>query len=122
MSKDITQHEAQELPAFVPATDIVEQEDGFHIYMDMPGVPKENLSIDLKEGEVSIEGLSNYAPPAGAQAHHAEFGAGRFARTFALSDAVDRGRIKAVLKDGVLNLFLPKAEAVKPRKITIETA
>lgn len=121
MNKDITKHDAQELPAFVPATDIVEQEDGFHIFLDMPGVPKENLSIDLKEGEVVIEGLSNYAPPAGTSAHHAEFGAGRYARTFALSDAVDRNKIKAVLKDGVLNLFLPKAEAVKPRRISIES-
>lgn len=121
MNQDITKRDAQELPAFVPATDIVEQEDGFHIYVDMPGVPKENLSIDLKEGEVTIEGLSNYAPPAGASALHAEFGAGRFTRTFALSDAVDRNKIKAVLKDGVLNLFLPKAEAVKPRRISIES-
>ena len=122
MSDDIRKNAAQELPAFVPASDIVEQEDGFHILMDMPGVPRENLSIDLQEGEVNIEGVSDYAPPSGARAHHAEFGAGRFTRSFALSDAVDRGRIRAVLKDGVLNLFLPKAEAVKPRKITIETA
>jgi len=120
MSDDI-QKTTQELPAFVPATDIVEQEDGFHIYMDMPGVPKESLAIDLQENEVAIEGFSSYAAPAGAKAHHAEFGAGRFVRTFSLSDAVDRGRIKAVLKDGVLNLFLPKAEAVKPRKITIQS-
>lgn len=122
MSDDSKKTAAQELPTFVPATDIVEQEDGFHIYMDMPGVPKESLSIDLQEGEVAIEGVSGYAAPAEAMAHHAEFGAGRFARTFALSDAVDREKIKAVLKDGVLNLFLPKAEAVKPRKITIQTA
>jgi len=42
-----------------------------------------------------------------------------FVRTFTLSDMVDRERIRAVLKDGVLNLFLPKAEAAKPRRIEI---
>lgn len=122
MSKDLKKSETVELPAYTPATDIVEMEDGFHIFVDMPGTPRESLTIDLKEGEVSIEGVSNYAPPRDAAMHHAEFAAGRYVRTFALSDVVDRNRITATLKDGVLNLFLPKAEATRPRRISIDTA
>lgn len=122
MNRDMKKAGTVELPAYTPATDIVEMADGFHIFVDMPGAPKESLTIDLKEGEVSIEGVSSYAPPGDAAMHHAEFAAGRYVRTFALSDVVDRNRITATLKDGVLDLFLPKAEATKPRRISIDTA
>ena len=47
---------------FVPATDIVEMEDGVHIFMDLPGVGADNLSIDLEEDEVTIRGESRYTP------------------------------------------------------------
>lgn len=102
-----------------PATDIIEQADGFHILMDLPGVPPEGLTIDLEENEVTVTGRSSYAPAGGDRRMHAEFDAVEFVRAFTLSDMVDRERIRAVLKDGVLNLFLPKAEAAKPRRIEI---
>lgn len=102
-----------------PATDIIEQADGFHILMDLPGVPPDGLTIDLEENEVTVTGRSSYAPAGNDRRMHAEFDAVEFVRTFTLSDMVDRERIRAVLKDGVLNLFLPKAEAAKPRRIEI---
>ncbi|NCC58164.1 MAG: Hsp20 family protein, partial [Synergistales bacterium] len=51
-----------------------------------------------------------------------EFGSGEYVRKFTLSDSVDRERIKASMKNGVLELFLPKAEKAKPRKIEIHSA
>ena len=105
---------------FVPATDIVEMEDGVHIFMDLPGVGADNLSIDLEEDEVTIRGESRYMPQnGGGNMLHSEFQAVNFQRTFTLSDMVERDKITASLKDGVLNLFLPKAEAMKPRRIPI---
>jgi HSP20 family molecular chaperone IbpA len=121
MNKDIAKTEQAELPSYTPASDIVEMEDGFHILLDMPGVAREDLVIDLKENEVTISGVSGYAPPEGAKLLHQEFAAGGYSRTFALSDAVDRNKIKAVFKNGVLNLFLPRAEEMKPRRIEIES-
>ncbi len=119
MNKDIAKTQTAELPSYVPASDIVEMEDGFHILLDMPGVAREDLVIDLKENEVTISGKSGYALPESGKLLHQEFAAGAYTRTFALSDTVDREKIKAVLNNGVLNLFLPKAEETKPRRIEI---
>lgn len=107
---------------FVPATDIVEMEDGVHIFMDLPGVGADSLSIDLEEDEVTIRGESRYVSQGGGRTLHSEFQAVNFQRTFTLSDMVERDQITASLKDGVLNLFLPKAEAMKPRRIPITGA
>jgi HSP20 family molecular chaperone IbpA len=110
----------KDIPRFTPATDILEKEDGFHIVMDMPGVAKEDLTIDLKDNEVTIRGKSDYQLKDSGNRLHSEFEAAEYARTFTLSDVVDRARIKAVLKNGVLDLHLPKAEEAKPRKIEIK--
>ena len=105
----------------LPATDILEMEDGFHIIMDMPGVASKDLVIDLEDSELTISGKSSY-PGAGngLRKMHTEFGAQEYQRSFTLSDLVDRNDIKAVLKDGVLRLFLPKAEAMRPRRIPVD--
>lgn len=103
----------------MPATDILEREDGFHIFMDLPGVAPETLSIDLEQNELTVRGKSDYDPQTG-QIMRTEFGALNYERVFTLSDMVDRENIKAVVKDGVLDLFLPKAETMKPRRIEIK--
>ena len=107
---------------FVPATDIVEMEDGVHIFMDLPGDGQGRLSIDLEEDELTIKGTGGYEPAQGGRCLHSEFQGMNFQRTFTLSDVVDRERITASLQDGVLNLFLPKAEAMKPRRMEITGA
>ena len=105
--------------AATPATDILEMEDGFHILMDLPGVKPEDLSVDIEESELAIKGVSSYAEPESSRKMHTEFGTRTFERTFTLSDLVDREHVKAELKNGVLELYLPKAEAMKPRRIQI---
>lgn len=102
----------------MPATDILEREEGFHIFMDLPGVAPESLSIDLEQNELTIRGESGYNPGE-SQGMRGEFEPLVYERVFTLSDQVDREHIKAVVKDGVLDLFLPKAESMKPRRITI---
>jgi HSP20 family molecular chaperone IbpA len=125
MSKDIARKPEQapesSLPGFVPATDILEMEDGFHVMADMPGVPKESLNIDVEEDEVVISGKSAYGFREGVRVMHREFVGGEFTRRLSIAGSVDRERISARLKNGVLNLSLPKSEAAKPRRIEIQT-
>ncbi|GFK93587.1 Spore protein SP21 [Fundidesulfovibrio magnetotacticus] len=114
-------NEERGLPRVKPATDIVETEDGFYIYMDMPGVSKEALVIDLNEDEIKVSGRTAYpASEAEEKLIHVEFGNGEYYRGFTLSHIVDKHRINAVLKNGVLELHLPKAEKAQPRKIEIQ--
>lgn len=107
-------------PAAAPATDILEMEDGFHILMDLPGIKPEDLTVDIEESELTIKAVSSYAEPESSRRMHTEFGASTFQRSFTLSDLVDRERVKAELKNGLLRLYLPKAEAMKPRRIQID--
>lgn len=112
--------EERRLPRVKPATDIIEKEDGFYIYVDMPGVGKDDLVIDLNEDEIKVSGKAEYVTPEGRKLGHVEFGGGEYFRSFTISHIVDKERIKASLKDGVLELSLPRLEKVQPRKIEIQ--
>lgn len=104
----------------MPPTDILERENGFHIFMDLPGVAAEDLVVDLEQNELTVSAVSRYTPGSG-RAMRSEFGSLPYKRVFTLSDMVDRENIKAVIKDGVLDLFLPKAESMKPKRIEIRS-
>lgn len=121
MSKDVMQPEAKGLPRMKPATDILETAEGFSIYVDMPGVRKEELVIDLSEDELRIGGRTAYQGATNENRVHVEFGNVEYSRAFTLSHIVDRERIKATLKNGVLELLLPKAEKALPQKIKVES-
>lgn len=116
------QKEEKALPRVSPATDIVEREDGFHVFMDIPGVRREDLKIDIQENELTVSGRA--LAHGGEKENYLEvqFGPGEYVRTVTLSDMVDRERIAAVLKDGVLSLHLPRLERLAPRRIPIQTA
>ena len=103
----------------MPPTDILECTDGLRIYEDLPGVSSEDLAIDLGQNELTVQATSRYEAGE-SQAMRNEFGAMSYKRVFTLSDMVDRENIRAVGKDGVLDLFLPKAESMKPRRIEIK--
>jgi HSP20 family protein len=106
---------------FLPAVDIYETAEAIVVLADMPGVPAEKVSIDVKEGQLTLSG--EIAPPQGAQEHLLvrEYDTGNFLREFTLGQMVDSSRIEAAMKDGVLRLTLPKVEKPKPRKIEIKT-
>lgn len=117
-----TATETKPLPRVSPATDILEREDGFYVYMDIPGVRREDLKIDINENELVVTGRAQQVESEKETFIEVQFGPGEYVRSVSLSDRVDRERIKANLKDGVLTLFLPNLEKVAPRRIPVQTA
>ncbi len=109
------------LPRYRPATDIIEREDGFYIFMDLPGVKREALAIDLQEDELVVTGRVFLGQ--GSEEHFVEmqFGDCEYVRSISITDIVDRERIKANIENGVLELHLPKVEKSQPKRIEITT-
>ena len=117
-----TQTEQKALPRVSPATDILEREDGFYVYMDIPGVRREDLSIDINENELTVTGRALQGASDKESFLEVQFGPGEYMRSVSLSDRVDRERITASLKDGVLTLHLPRLEKLAPRRIPVQSA
>ena len=103
-----------------PAVDIFENEDEILLHADMPGVTRENISLDIDNGTLSIAGLRKLTTR--GTAAYEEFPNLRYVRSFSVPQTIDVGRVEADLKNGVLRLHLPKSEAAKPRQIEIKTA
>jgi len=106
-------------PVFSPATDIFEDENALTLVADMPGVPKENLQIDLHEDVLTITGVPVVSMPQEENLLLQEFEIGKYNRRFTLADTIDREKIEAKITNGVLRLTLPKAGPAKPRKIQV---
>ena len=121
MNQEVEKKEASSLARIRPSTDILEKEDGFHILMDLPGVNKDDLVIDLDDNALTVKGKTSYPEPDKEKIVDSEFGNVEYLRKFTLSDAVDKQAIEANLKEGVLELYLPKAEEAKPKRIEIQS-
>ena len=111
----------RDVPVFIPAVDIYESDGELTLLADMPGVPPENVEIDLNDSRLTIKGAAVKREVSG-RALLCEYGVGDYYRQFTLSEAIDRSKIGASMKDGVLKVVLPKAEAAKPRKIEVKVA
>ncbi|QDU28046.1 Spore protein SP21 [Anatilimnocola aggregata] len=105
---------------YTPRFDIWEEEAAFHLTGDLPGVSSEQLEIQYEDGELRIWGK---APPRQGKVEYwtQEYGIGDFYRSFSLGEGIDGDRIEAVLKDGVLELTLPKHPSVQPRRIAVKS-
>lgn len=105
-----------------PDVDIRETEKGIVLMADMPGIAPEGLGVTLDKTLLTLEGNMAATAPEGRDLVYSEFGARDFMRTFTLSDEIDRERISATLKNGVLKLVLPKVAAAQPRRIAVQAA
>jgi len=105
-----------------PPIDIHEGPDGLVLEADLPGVSDGNLSIQLEDNVLSLHARVDAPAPEDARVLHEEYRPGDFYRSFILSDEVERSKIAAELKNGVLKLTLPKAERAKTRRIEIKTS
>jgi HSP20 family protein len=104
---------------YVPATDVYETADALTVVLEMPGVTRESVSIELKEDVLRVEARVDFAKYEGLEPVYTEYNVGHYTRSFTLSDTVDRERIGAQLADGVLTLTLPKVAEAQPRRIAL---
>ncbi|MBC8211495.1 MAG: Hsp20/alpha crystallin family protein [Gammaproteobacteria bacterium] len=103
-----------------PLTDIHETSQGVTLYLDMPGVTKDALSIDIDQNVLSIRGSINLHTPENLKPSHMELHSGIYERRFTLGDELGVENIEANLNQGELKLFIPRSEQHKPRKIDIK--
>lgn len=101
-----------------PSVDITENGDEFLIKAEIPGVKKEDISIDIHQGVVTLSG-ERKSETRDEKEHRIERYYGRFSRSFSLPDNVDEAAVKAENKEGMLYLHLPKSAGQKPKKINV---
>jgi HSP20 family molecular chaperone IbpA len=105
----------------VPPTDIYETADALVLALEMPGVGADSVYVSLDKRVLTITGQSAHHEPSDFALVHAEYRDGTYERAFTLSEAVDGARINASMKDGVLQLTLPKAQPAKAKTIPVST-
>ncbi len=116
-----TPQEQQRLRPVVvtPPVDIYELEDGVVLFADMPGVPKENLDVQVDKNVLTIKGEISDIVPSDISPLYVEFNGKAYERAFTLGPDVDVSKIEATMNAGVLKIFLPKSEEVRPKKIEV---
>lgn len=107
---------------FAPDVDIFENADKLQLVADMPGVDEQSVEVHVEKGVLTIEGHVSLKDYENLTPVYTEYNVGNYARRFTLSSEIDTERIKARMKNGVLELELPKAEHAKPRRITVSAS
>jgi HSP20 family protein len=102
---------------WTPAADIYETDSGYLIAMDLPGVDREKVEIDIDDSRLVVKGMRAIAE---SKQHRSERPRGKFLRTFSVPGSIDQAKIGAEYKDGVLHIRLPKRTEQKPKKIDIK--
>jgi len=102
---------------WTPASDIYETDSGYMIAMDLPGIDREALKIDIDDNRLVVKGTRAVAE---SRASRTERPRGKFLRTYSVPASVDQGKIAAEYKDGVLQISLPKRNEQKPKRIDIK--
>ena len=102
-----------------PAYEVTENKEAWGLTAYLPGVTKDGLEITAEEGRVSIRGRRAWQKPEGWTAVYRESVDAPYELVLEHDNTVDADKIHAELKDGVLRVSLPKAEALKPRKIAV---
>lgn len=105
---------------FRPDVDIVERPEEYLVTADLPGVDEENVRVHLENGVLSIDADPAFQPDSSWTTLHEEYRVGGYHRQFALGDRIDEEGISAALRDGVLELHLPKVDRHRPRAIPVQ--
>lgn len=110
----------QAMSSWVPSTDVLESKDGYIFKMELPGLDKEDIKIEFDDNVLTVTGeKKEEKEQKGETYHRIERCAGVFSRSFNIPKNVDPKKIKANMKNGVLELHIPKAEDSKPKSIPI---
>ena len=102
-----------------PAADVYEDESNYVVAVDLPGIDRTTLDISVDDGRLTIKGRRNERE---ATQHRQERPSGKFLRTFSVPSSVDQNAISADYKEGVLQVFLPKRQEQKARKVEIKVS
>jgi HSP20 family protein len=103
-----------------PAVDVLESKDAFLIRAELPGMKREEIKVEVKDGNLVLSGETKTEQPAeGIEYRHVERVAAKFWRSFAMPETVNPAGVEATYKDGILEIRVPKAEEAKPRQIEI---
>ena len=119
--REVDKKQEATVPArlFMPTADIFEDANALTVVLEMPGVNKSNVDINVENGVLQIDGRLDFSKYEGMQPVYTEYNIGHYRRSFSLSNKIDQNRIGAEMKDGVLTITLPKAEEAKPRRISV---
>ncbi len=116
---ETTPEKTQKKRKRIPHVDVIENQNEYILYADLPGVEEKGLDVTLEKEVLTIKGEAHEEVPEGYTPRFTEFSPSIFERSFSVSDEIDRDKIKATIKNGVLKLVLPKAETAKVKKIEI---
>jgi HSP20 family protein len=107
--------------AWYPSADIAEQDDGYIVKMELPGVTKDDVKIVMQENMLTVKGEKKQEKESkGSNYHRVERSYGSFQRSFTLPTSVKGDKVDASFKDGVLSIVLPKAEEAKRKQIEVK--
>jgi HSP20 family protein len=115
-NRDADRAQAEQFIA--PPASVIEAGNGYTLELEMPGVTKDGLDISVENNELTIIGRRSLPKVEGTLIHH-ESRPDNFRRTFELDPSIDADKISAKIEQGLVRLTLPKAEHVKPRKVTV---
>jgi len=103
-----------------PAVDVLESKDAYLIRAELPGMQRDEIKVEVKDGNLVLSGETKTEKPAdGVEYRHVERVAAKFHRSFSLPETAKSDGVEATYKDGILEIRVPKAEEAKPRQIAI---
>lgn len=106
-------------PTVSPRYEITETPEAYGLTVELPGVAKDGLELSVDHEQIRVLGRRAWRKPEGWNALHRESREAAFELVLDHGRAIDADKVHAELRDGVLRVSLPKAEALKPRKITV---
>ena len=116
---DASEESTRPTRAFVPSADIYESENALTVVLEMPGVNRDNVDVNIEDGVLTVEGRIDFTKYEGLQPVYSEYNVGPYRRSFQISSQIDHSKIAAQMQNGIMTLELPKAETAKPRRIQV---
>lgn len=113
--------DAQNPAAWIPAVDVSEDAEAFRIHAELPGLKKEDVKIRVHDGVLTVQGERKFSEEQRKDSYYRrERSYGFFARSFTLPKTVDPEKVQAKMRDGVLELNIPKRPESKPKEVQVE--
>jgi HSP20 family protein len=119
--QELARQEEKTIPGryYMPATDIFETDEVLTLMLEMPGVDKDNVDVQIENDVLRVEGKIDFSAYKEVEPVYTEYNVGHYSRAFTLSNKIDREAITARVEDGVLTLTLPKSKETLPRRIHV---